>query len=346
MKDLFLFFILFYSLTTCGQEAPTKIIDPIFPQAEWQTIEPEKVGFSSKMLKKAKVKFEESGGVAALVIVKGYIVADWGDTKRKIDCRSMRKSLINSLYGIHIKNGNIDIDKSLGEININDRNQLNDMELSTPLKYLLSASSGIYLPAAYEEPAHKNKPDRGTHKPGEHFQYNNWDFNALSTIFKKSTGEDVFEAFENQIAKPLQMEHFSVDDTYYLYQPHLSDHPAYLIWLSTKDLARYGLLYLNEGQWNGNQIVPQNWVVASTQWQTKTGEEYYYDYGYLWWVTKGGTQATRSPFLARGAQSQYMYIDPNNSLIIIFRDNPFGEVKVKKSIAYPLIGDIYKSLLN
>jgi len=317
----------------------------VFPAEHWLSIEPEKVGFSSEKLKIVRAKFENSGGIAMLIVVNGYIIGDWGETDRKIDSRSIRKSLINSIYGIYVEKGIINLNMRLSEIEINDKNTLTNGELETEIRYLLSSSSGIYLPAAFDERVNRSKPDRGIHEQGEHFIYNNWSFNVLSTIFNKLTDKDLFAAFDEHIAVPLQMENFDVRyDTYYLYQRELSNHPAYLFRISTKNLARYGLLYLNEGNWNGQQLIPKKWVVESTSPTVKTGKKFYYDFGYLWWVSKRGSANDKRPFLARGAQSQYMYIDSANDLIIIFRDNPEGTVEVKKSIAYPLIGLVYNAM--
>jgi CubicO group peptidase (beta-lactamase class C family) len=74
---------------------------------------------------------------------------------------------------------------------------------------LLKSRSGVYLPAAYEDRnARNSKPARGTHEPGTHWHYNNWDFNVVGTIFNQKTGSDVFEAFYRRLAVPLQMQDF------------------------------------------------------------------------------------------------------------------------------------------
>ncbi len=347
MKNTIMLFLVCLVLSTCKgeQSSSGESLPSVYPKKEWITVEPEQLGYSSKKLEKVKSQFEKTGGVAALVVVNGYIIADWGQTDLNVECRSIRKSLINSLYGIYMEKGKIDYNLSLEEAKINDGAKLTREELATPVKYLMSSSSGIYLPAAFEESVHYNKPPRGSKKPGEFFLYNNWDFNALSTLFNQSTGVDLFEAFDKDIAQPLQMEHFDPNrQTAYVYQPSLSEHPAYLFRISTKDLARYGLLYLNEGKWEDQQIVPKDWVLESTSKQIETGEKFYYNYGYLWWVSKRDNGPGKTPFLARGAQSQYMYVDPNNDLIIIFRDNPDGNQKVKKSAAYPLIGAVYGAM--
>lgn len=345
ISNIFICFVITLSQTIFSQNDTNDQLNRVFPGEKWLTIKPEKVGFSSEKLEIAKEKFETSGGISTVIISRGYLIADWGETNKNFDCRSIRKSLINSVYGIYSEKGKLNIGMSLADININDKNKLTKNELETEIQYLLSSSSGIYLPAAFENKAYRNKPARNTFKPGEKFIYNNWDFNILSTIFNKLTNKDIFIAFDEHIAKPLQMEHFNVRyNTAYIYQQELSDHPAYIFMISTKDLARYGLLYLNEGNWKGEQLIPRNWILESTSQQIKTDKNNYYDYGYLWWVSKRSTENSRTPFLARGAQSQYMYLDPANDLIIIFRDNPESNIKVKKSIGYSLIGSVYGAM--
>ncbi len=340
--------LLIILFTKCVEAQSNKeaVLEKVFPGKEWLTTEPENVGYSSKKLERAREKFEEIEGAAALVIVKGYIIADWGLTDLNFGCRSIRKSMLSSLYGTELENGTISLENTLGELGIDEKGTLTKSELNAQIKHLMTTSSGVYLPGAFEEATHRNKPERGTHSPGQQFSYNNWDFNALGTIYNQSTNSDLFEAFSEKIATPLQMEHFDGNyNTAYVYQPSLSKHPAYLFRISTKDLARFGLLYLNEGNWNGEQIVPKDWVLNSTSSQIKTGEDYFYNYGYLWWVSKRESNG-RAPFLARGAQSQYMYIDAANDLIVIFRDNPDGIKQVKKSDAYPLIGAVYGAMIR
>ncbi|WP_234843725.1 serine hydrolase [Sinorhizobium meliloti] len=65
----------------------------------------------------------------------------------------------------------------------------------------------IYHATAYETGDIKRKrPARGSHAPGSFWFYNNWDFNALGTIYRQQTGEDIFQSFEKKIARPLDMD--------------------------------------------------------------------------------------------------------------------------------------------
>src|SRR5262249_18504682 len=156
----------------------------------------------------------------------------------------------NALYGIAVKDGRVRLDKSLAELGIDDlAPALTPAEKRATIRDLLQARSGVYHPAALETPDMAlSRPPRGSHPPGSHWYYNNWDFNALGTIFEQETGTKIFEAFEARIADPLQMEDFRVSDGCYQRGPE-SQHPGYPLRMSARDLARFGLLYLRQGKW-------------------------------------------------------------------------------------------------
>ena len=143
--------------------------------------------------------------------------------------------------------------------------------------------SGIYHLAAYEPPSMKaQRPLRGSNRPGTHWFYNNWGFNALGTIYERLTGEDVFVGFERIIADEIGITGFPLGACKRVFDP-LSDHPAHLFWMSAIDLARFGLLYLRKGMHSNRQLLSRTWIEASTAYLTATG------YGrlgfcYLWWV--------------------------------------------------------------
>src|SRR6266849_2434788 len=101
-------------------------------------------------------------------------------------------------------------------------------------------------------------PKRGSHSPGSYWFYNNWDFNALGSIFEKEFKTPVAKAFEARIARRVGMQDFRVEDMYYLQAPadaspdfNKSIHPAYHFRMSARDLGRFGYLFLQDGEWRG-----------------------------------------------------------------------------------------------
>jgi CubicO group peptidase (beta-lactamase class C family) len=182
-----------------------------------------------------------------------------------VNVRSIRKSLISALYGIGVAEGRIRLDQTIGELGIDDRPpSLSEFEKQATIRDLLTARSEIYHAGAYETPDAKAKrPQRGSHPPGSYWYYNNWDFNTLGFIYQRLVGENVFQAFEQRIGKPISMEDFSSDDGKFVFEPS-SDYPAYTFRLTARDLARFGWLFLNRGMWSGTRIVPADWVDEAT----------------------------------------------------------------------------------
>jgi len=252
---------------------------------------PEEAGFSSSKLQDAKAAWEDLRPAAAaiMVIYKGKVLVEWGDTTRPYMCHSVRKSFMSALYGIHVKNGNIDLQKTMAELGIDDVPPLTEVEKQARVIHLLKARSGVYHEAAYESAGMKRlRPERGSHAPDTFWYYNNWDFNTLGSIFEQETGTKIFEEFKARIADPIGMQDFRLDLCYYHYEWDLSIHPAYPFQMSARDRARFGQLFLQEGRWNDTQIITKKWIKKSTKAYSDAsfGDENNkgMGYGYMWWT--------------------------------------------------------------
>jgi CubicO group peptidase (beta-lactamase class C family) len=89
------------------------------------------------------------------------------------------------------------------------------------------------------------------------------------------------------------------------------------LWMNSEDLARFGLLILNRGQWGGRQLVPAKWLAAAV-----TPSEREPDYGYLWWLNtdrKSWPSAPSSSFAAMGNGSNTIWIDPDDDIVLVWR---------------------------
>jgi CubicO group peptidase (beta-lactamase class C family) len=173
---------------------------------------------------------------------------------------SSRKATQSALIGIYASKGVIDINKSIGEYGIDEATPLTDVEKNATVKQLMTGYSGIYLPSVAQGGG--DMPKRGSHQPGEHWYYNNWTFNALNTLFEQQTHVKLTDAFVEHIAQPIGMEDFVPHDAWYNYEK-FSLHPVYHINMSSRDMARFGMLYMNGGRWGDKQIVPEQWVKES-----------------------------------------------------------------------------------
>lgn len=320
----------------CGSRsaAPTAAVE-VYPGAEWSYAErPTDLGWSTEKLELARKYAESIGSAAVMVVDDGVVVAAWGDIERKYHCHSMRKSLMSALCGIYEAEGKIDLNATLGELGIDDKTPLTEIEKTAQVRDLLAARSGVYLEAAGEAEMMKlMRPRRGSHAPGSFWYYNNWDFNALGTIFDRLSGEtDIYQAFQKRIAGRIRMQDYDPTELHYSYEPY-SVHPYYGFRLSARDAARFGLLFLRNGLWKGQQIVPADWVKESTSAVSVIGPGS--GYGYMWWLGEGqggfpNVNEGAGSFYASGAYGQEIIVMPARDLVVVHRVNSDAGMSVSE----------------
>jgi CubicO group peptidase (beta-lactamase class C family) len=322
---------------------------------------PEYHGFSSKKLDSLTAFLENSGSSSLIIIKDGKNIYEWGTPEKKHTIHSIRKALLNSLLGIYISNGTIDTTATIGSLGIDDIDTLTTVEKSATLADLLKSQSGIYHPAAaVSEGMLARMPKRGSHKPGEAFYYNNWGFNVLGYILEQKTGKSVYELFYEDIAKPLGMSYqgtytkrypkpndetldFPDTDGFYQYELDKSNYPAYHFRLSARDLALYGQLFLNKGKWNGQQIVPKEWIVYSTQPYNMEYEPAGLAYGVFWRVLmKTETRSSKS-FYHTGAGVHMLGIYPKSNLVLVHRVQTEEDYDFDNNKFMQMIGKVWDS---
>ncbi len=254
-----------------------------------------------------------------IVYHKGQRVYSYGDTEKPYLIFSMRKSVLSLLYGIYIDRGIINPESTLAELGIDDKLGLTDEEKSARIIDLLRARSGVYHKAAFETPGMvRNRPERGEFKRDEHWYYNNWDFNALVTIFENHTGKSLFQVFDDDIARPLKMK-FDTTLQKYHYED-ASEHPAALWYFSAEDLLLLGQLLIQNGNWNGQQLIPSNWIEESTTPYSSCGIRG--AYGYCWWAAEEGfhlpfVNIPDGTYSAQGTGQQSLTIIPEWEMVVV-----------------------------
>ena len=247
----------------------TTIFAAEYPGAEWE--KHNRAGWSEPLLVKARQLMASKKTAAVVIVQSGRVIDQWGDVDKKIEVRSLRKSLLSALYGIHVAEGHIDLGKTLEEGGIDDKPPaLTTIEKQATILDLLRARSGVYHAAARETAQMRaERPPRGSHSPGTYFYYNNWDFNVLGRIFEQQTGKGIFEEFAQRIAKPIGMQDFVPSDGRFAGVEGStvggdSLYPNYIFSMTARDMARFGYLYLRNGRWGDKQIIPATWVRRST----------------------------------------------------------------------------------
>ncbi len=300
-----------------GSAAPTELRD----------VDPESVGWSSDGLAGAASVADEMGSAAVLAMHDRDVFFSYGDTGAKLPIHSIRKPLLGALYGIHVEAGDIDLDATLEELGIDDTPPvLTDAEKQATVRDLLMARSGVYHPAHGEAQEMIDlRPERGSHAPDTFFYYNNWDFNVLGTIFEQETGLSVCEAFRIEIAEVIGMEDFAQGDCRNVYDVDRSRsiHPVYWFQMTARDMARFGLLYLREGRWGDEQVVPEWWIDESWTQYSIEDPEAGVGYGYLWGIAPAdgnfGQTIGHAAYFHGGLGIHILAVIPEQELVVVHR---------------------------
>ena len=322
-----------------------------YPGAAWGHVKSmSDAGWSAAKLKAARAYAESIPSDAVMIVEDGLGVDAWGAIDKKILIHSIRKSYLSALYGIYVNQGIIHLSKTLAQLGIDDNPpRLSASEKTATIEDLLKARSGVYHPALEETASMENKrPERGSHLPGTFWFYNNWDFNALGTIFEQETGKKIFEEIKSRLAAPLQMEDFQAKDGKYDRGP-ISLHAAYPMRMTARDMARFGLLYLRQGVWQGQQIVPADWVRRSVTSYSRAGGMG--GYGYLWWVAVDGkllpgVKMDEGAFAAEGVGGNYIVVIPSRKLVVVNRVDTAARHEVKKEEFGRLMAMILKAKIE
>lgn len=302
---------------------------PALGQAQqWQRLtddEAAAAGWSRERLAPARDYAKKISTEAVFIVAGGKVLDAWGPIDRKFNVHSIRKSYMSALYGIQVHAGKIKLNATMADLGIDDNEpSLTEVEKKATMHDLLKARSGVYHPALYETAGMKaSRPERHSHKPGEFWYYNNWDFNALGTIYEQLCGTGIYEDFKRLIADPIGMEDYLVADGKYVTGAD-SIHRAYPFRMTARDMARFGLLFLRDGKWNGKQVVPEQWVKESLTSYSNAGSRG--GYGYLWWVERDGVhlpgvKLPAGSFSARGAGGHFILVVPSLDLVIVHRVN-------------------------
>lgn len=308
--------------------------DPVFPGEEWEVVrQPELAayGWDTDRLRDVFNFLRDSANTTGLVVVdRGRVVFDFGDVEELSYLASVRKSILSMLYGSWVENGIIDLDLTLDDLGMDDVGGLLPIEKRAKVRDLVTARSGVYHAASNGGDDLASAPERGSQEPGTYQLYSNWDFNAAGAVFERLTGREIYDELQAQLAVPLQFEDWDRSAQRKSGDLSISVNPAYHIWLSTRDMARVGLLMLNEGNWDGRQVIPADWareiirpVTPVSEMHPVARQDGYFGYGYMWWVFDG--PRVHGPFegayTARGAIGQWITVIPALDLVIAHKTN-------------------------
>jgi CubicO group peptidase (beta-lactamase class C family) len=155
---------------------------------------------------------------------------------------------------------------------------------------------------------------RREHAPGSFNRYNSLDTQVLGMLLRRATGRTLADYLHDKLWTPLAME----SDAWWITDDNGAELAAGGLNATLRDYARLGLLYMNQGNWNGHAVVPADWVRASV---TPDAPHLYpgkrassaeaWGYGYQWWVPDDS-----GDFAAVGIYNQFVYVSPAAGLVI------------------------------
>lgn len=303
---------------------------PYWPTESWQTASPEDHCLDPDQLARAQAHLAEHyPHVDSLLVIRhGYLVTEHYSNSAGPDAlhnvKSVTKSVLSALFGIALDTGDLEsLDVPVSDYLATYLASTDDRrKREITIRDLLTMRSGLdwseWGPNTIEMTASKDwiryVLDRPLiHDPGTHFNYSTGDTQLLSGVLYRAAGMVAADYADLYLFGPLgirRREWPADPQGYTIGGAELS--------LTPRDLAKIGYLYLNGGIWEGEQLLPRDWVLASTRTQVRvipasaTGTPVCY--GYLWWLRP---QQDHPSFMAVGYGGQYIYAVPDLDLLVV-----------------------------
>jgi CubicO group peptidase (beta-lactamase class C family) len=322
--------VLLYLTSAC---APTQggSASTYFPNDEWRNSTPEEQGLDSALILQMFQEIQDKNiDIHSVLLVRnGYLATeayfDPYSQAIKHPVYSVTKSITSMLTGIALQEGYIkSLDQKVLDFfpaiakTVTDENVPN-----LTLEHLLTMSAGYNtttIPpaellstkdASYDTVEHILTYDSILQKPGTTFFYDSGLPHLMSAIIQETTGMSTLEYAQEKLFDPL-----GITGVTWEKDPHGIPLGNTGLMLSPRDMAKLGYLYLNRGQWTGEQVVPAKWVDQSTtrHMETKGLMNAAEDdgYGYFWWIDAYGG------YSAHGFGGQYIFVVPRLNLVAVF----------------------------
>jgi CubicO group peptidase (beta-lactamase class C family) len=309
-----------------GYEAPSGEIEAYWPTEGWRVARAEDVGVDYGVLE-GMVEHVNENGIAAdsvMVIKEGYVVLDAyfppfdeGEIHIVYSCT---KSVVSTLIGLAMEEGRIaSLDVGLADL-FPDRTMANqsDWKDEITLRDLLTMTAGFDAEDSYLydwvglDRMH-DAPDALQYvldlpvieEPGTRFEYTNGVSHLLSCIITEVTGVSALDYARERLFSPL-----GIGEAEWRTDSLGRNWGYSSLYITPHDMAKIGYLFLNGGEWDGEQVVPREWVEEATRKHFHAGT-LLDDYGFQWWVSPNGY------YSAIGYKGQFIHVVPELDLIMV-----------------------------
>lgn len=303
------------------------------PAWQWQKDSPQNQGVDPAVLNDVHETFDSFPLLSSVIVRNGYIVdeyyKDGYDENSVFVLNSASKSVTSALIGIAVDMGlieSVDVPISTYFPQVLENG---GYWAEITIRHLLTHTSGIDMSDTadwYDWRSSANWVqyilDRSvTSRPGTVFNYSTGNTHLLSAILQQASGMTLEEFGKRYLFDPMEMNSASVSAD----AQGISD-GGNGVSKNIYDMAKFGMLYLNGGEWQGSQLVSQDWVTQSTtvQFERDSGSA---DYGYQWWVRTFGDHDYPAYF-AQGHAGQYIFVVPDLQLVIAMTSNYEGATSI------------------
>ncbi len=291
-------------------------IDTPINLSEWVESQPEEQGMDSTQLAKLAPHIEDKlAQIHSVVVVRnGALVYEYYKEGRSAHSGdivwSITKSVTSILVGIAIDEGLLQLDDALADILVAEELAENHPTLATvTIHELLTMTAGVVCPgdSCHDKSLSTMLTRELSHEPGTRFIYDTGATHLLSAVLQQVTGMPLNQYAAQKLFIPLGIEPppWEIDTEG---NPYGGKGIAML----PRDMAKVGQLMLDDGTWQGTQVVSANYIDSATQ--NQVSEVTSTEYGYLFWIKEVGDDKTIS---AVGYGGQYITIVPEHELVVV-----------------------------
>ena len=279
---------------------------------------------------------KKRGGPAGLVIKDGYIIAEWGDISRVDMTFSVTKSYLSTVVGLAFDDGLISSVNDRVVDYVWDGTYKGDHNKKITWEQLLNQSSDwsgqlFGMNDWADRPSRSSEYDewryRTLHKPGTHYKYNDVRVNLLAysalNVWRKPLPRVLKERIMDPVGASSTWRWYGYSSSWVnidgakVQSVSGGGHSGGGVFINTLDHARFGLLFVRNGKWNGRQLISEKWIDVATEPSPANPS-----YGYLWWLNNGSRSMEGVPesiFYAAGFGGNYIVVDQNNDMVIVTR---------------------------
>jgi CubicO group peptidase (beta-lactamase class C family) len=269
-----------------------------------------------------------------IILRHGYIAAEFGDVQANDPVYSVAKSFLSTVASIAVARGLI------RDVNDPVKSYIHDGGYDSPHNSRITWKHHLQQTSEWEgEMWGKNadfvgveqfgngqRKPRAIEEPGSHYEYNDVRINRFSLSLLRLFGRGLPEVLKSEVMNPIGASSGWKWVPYNNSTVEINGKQIGSVsggtrwggglWINSEDLARFGLLILNHGAWDGKRIVSEKWLADAV-----TPSEHGPDYGYLWWLNTQKKQWPNGPassFAAIGNGSNTIWIDPDDDIVFVW----------------------------